>query len=226
MTAVTDTAVRRITKRARNREAKDERRNDILRAALALFAEHPYDKVTMAALARRTGLAKGTVYLYFDTKEAVFLALLIDQLDDWFSVLRPRLREMASEGFVDRLPDVFAQTMSDRPALIRLTGLLHTTLERNIDVELARDFKRRLATLMQGPGQILENRIDRFGPGDGSRLLMRMHALTVGLGQMANPSDSVAEAIADPDLLFFRVDFERELGDVLRMLLRGWDRAA
>lgn len=226
MTVVTTDTVRRITKRARNREAKDERRNDILRAALSLFAEHPYDKVTMAALARQTGLAKGTVYLYFDTKEAVFLALLIDQLDDWFSELRPRLREMATEGFVDRLPDVFAASMAERPSLIRLTGLLHTTLERNIDVDLARNFKRRLAGLMDGPGRILEDRIEGFGRGDGSRLLMRIHALVVGLGQMANPSDSVAQAIADPDLGFFRVDFERELGDTLRMLLRGWARAA
>lgn len=214
----------RITKRARNAEAKDERRSDILRAALALFAETPYDKVTMAALARRTGLAKGTVYLYFDTKEAVFLALLIDQLDDWFAALSPRLEAVPAGELEQRLPEIFANTLAERPALIRLLGLLHTTLERNIDVGLARDFKRRLAAMMAVPGAIIEARLRGFGPGDGARMMMRMHALVVGIGQMANPSEIVAQAIGDPGLEVFRIDFVRELSAVTRILLRGWVR--
>lgn len=216
----------RITKRARNAEAKDERRSDILRAALALFAETPYDKVTMAALARRTGLAKGTVYLYFDTKEAVFLALLIDQLDGWFAALSPRLEAVPLGELEQRLPEIFAHTLAERPALIRLLGLLHTTLERNIDVSLARDFKRRLAAMMAVPGALIEARLAGFRAGDGARLMMRMHALVVGIGQMANPSEIVAQAIDDPGLELFRVDFERELSAVTRILLRGWAQAA
>lgn len=216
----------RITKRARNAEAKDERRSDILRAALALFAHTRYDKVTMAALARHTGLAKGTVYLYFDTKEAVFLALLIEQLDEWFAALRPRLEQVPAGEMEARLPEIFAQTLAERPALIRLLGLLHSTLERNIDVAGAREFKSRLARLMAVPGSLIEARLDGFGPGDGARLMMRMHALVVGIGQMANPSEIVAQVIGDPGLELFRVDFERELSAVTRILLRGWAQAA
>ena len=56
--------------------------------------------------------------------------------------------------------------------------------------------------------------------------MMRMHALVVGIGQMANPSEIVAQAIDDPGLELFRVDFERELSAVTRILLRGWAQAA
>jgi AcrR family transcriptional regulator len=216
----------RATKRARNPEAKDERRADIVRAALELFTDHAYDRVTMAALARRTGLAKGTVYLYFGTKEAVFLGLLLDRLDEWFEALAPRLEAAPPEAPTRDLAGIFAHSLAERPELIRLLGLLHTTLERNIDVGLASEFKRRLAAQMARPGHLLEQRIAGFGEGDGVRLMMRMHALVVGIGQMAHPSEAVATALAQPELAVFRIDFERELTDVLEVLLRGWARAA
>ena len=217
---------RRVTKRARNAEAKDERRADILRAALDLFSEHPYGKVTMAALARHTGLAKGTVYLYFDTKEAVFLALLLEQLDDWYAALSPRLEALPADEILDRMPDIVARSLATRPSLIRLLGLLHTTLERNVEVGLAREFKQRHCDLMAGPAKVLEDKVSGFAPGAGAQLMMRTHALVVGIGQMANPSASAAAAIDCPELAVFKIDFEGELREMLRIMVRGWPRAA
>ena len=54
---------------------KDERAPEILDAALALFAEKGFAACRMDDIARRAGISKGTIYLYFDSKEAVFKAL-------------------------------------------------------------------------------------------------------------------------------------------------------
>jgi AcrR family transcriptional regulator len=52
------------------------RREAILDAALAVFAEHGYEAARLDDMAARAGVAKGTLYLYFKDKEALFEALV------------------------------------------------------------------------------------------------------------------------------------------------------
>ena len=52
------------------------RPGEILTAALELFVERGFAATKLADVARRAGVTKGTVYLYFDSKEALFKALV------------------------------------------------------------------------------------------------------------------------------------------------------
>jgi len=85
-------------KRARSLEEKSFRRQQILDAASALFAEVGYEGFSVALLASKAGIVKGTLYLYFKTREEVFLALYDQSLNRW------------SEKFIERLPE----TLEDR----------------------------------------------------------------------------------------------------------------
>ncbi len=62
--------------RARTREAKDERRQAVLAAALDEFFEWGFSAARMDDIARRAGVSKGALYLYFDSKKALFTALI------------------------------------------------------------------------------------------------------------------------------------------------------
>lgn len=64
---------KRALNRIRNRHA-------ILRAARDCFQEHGYDNTTIRDIVRRTGLAAGTFYNYFSSKQDIFAALLSDFL--------------------------------------------------------------------------------------------------------------------------------------------------
>jgi AcrR family transcriptional regulator len=63
-------------RRARTDEAKEDRRGAILSAALDEFFERGFAAAKMDDIARRTGVSKGTVYLYYPSKDAVFEALI------------------------------------------------------------------------------------------------------------------------------------------------------
>lgn len=54
---------------------KDERAPEILQAALACFAEKGFAATRMDDVAARAGITKGTIYLYFRSKAALFKAL-------------------------------------------------------------------------------------------------------------------------------------------------------
>ena len=55
---------------------KDARPTEILAAALAAFVEHGFAATKLEDVARRAGVTKGTLYLYFESKEALFKAVV------------------------------------------------------------------------------------------------------------------------------------------------------
>ena len=68
-------------KRARTPEQKSDRRETILSTAKVLFMEAGYEGFSMGLLSKRAGVAKGTLYLYFGTKEEVLLSLYSQEFE-------------------------------------------------------------------------------------------------------------------------------------------------
>jgi len=68
------------------RPTQEERRatttSKLLGAAGRVFAERGYHAATIEEIAERAGLSKGAVYYNFESKEALFLALLTKRLED------------------------------------------------------------------------------------------------------------------------------------------------
>lgn len=58
------------------RRRKADRPDEIVGAALAVFAEKGFAAAKLDDIARRAGVSKGAVYLYFETKEEVFRAVV------------------------------------------------------------------------------------------------------------------------------------------------------
>ena len=58
------------------RRRAGERPDEVLDAALDLFIERGFSPTRVEDIARRAGLSKGAVYLYFDSKEAILIALI------------------------------------------------------------------------------------------------------------------------------------------------------
>lgn len=67
---------------ARWRRRKEARPQEILDAALAVFAEKGFAAARMDDIAAQAGVTKGTIYLYFDSKEAVFKTLVRESIGD------------------------------------------------------------------------------------------------------------------------------------------------
>jgi TetR/AcrR family transcriptional regulator len=65
----------------------NEKRLEILIAAMNLFAQKGFERTTVDEIADRASIGKGTVYLYFKTKEAIFRALIEKGLNDMEQIL-------------------------------------------------------------------------------------------------------------------------------------------
>ncbi len=206
--------------RARREEDKQERRRAILQAAERLAATVPFGEVKVADVARRARLAKGTVFLYFPTKEALFLALLQDGLGAWLDELDAALEARAA-WTGEALAQALAASLAGREGLLRVLVLLETLLERNVTAEDIEGFKRWLLARLERTGARLEERLAGLPRGSGVRFLLLLNALVVGLWQMADHAPLTREVLERPGLQAFRLDFPRELQAAVTALLRG-----
>ncbi|GAB4577637.1 MAG: TetR/AcrR family transcriptional regulator [Anaerolineales bacterium] len=212
--------------RAISDEQKQERQQNILDTAWTMFQETDYSTVTMAGIAERLGLAKGTIYLYFPTKEELFLAITMEQLAGWFREMDGRLDEIEAISPA-QLAQTIMQSLAVRPDLVRLLAILSTVLEQNVRYEAAYTFKQRLGLHLTQTGERLEDRVASPGGGTvlprgaGARFLLRLHALIVGLRHLSAPSPVVRQVLSAPEMQGYAVDFDAELSAIILALLQG-----
>ena len=88
--------------RARSKAEKSDRRRKILDTATNLVLEGSLEDLSIATLARRSGIAKGTIYLYFETKFDVIDHLLLDSLVSWSNMMVEQIHgEITDTEFTD-----------------------------------------------------------------------------------------------------------------------------
>lgn len=180
----------------------------------------------MSQVANEAGIAKGTVYLYFNTKEELFLALLTQLFEDWFDEVDAALAAAGTTCSIERFVAVVGESLASRSHFTRLIAIVHTILERNIDYETARAFKETLRRRVMTTGPLLEECLPFLAAGQGAQVLLRLHALAIGFQHVASPAPVVREVLAqEAGLELFEVDFTDELLATLRVMLFGLERA-
>lgn len=208
-------------KRAHHPDQKEMRRQTILEGALQLFEELPFADIRMTDLAQRLGLAKGTLYLYFPTKEALFLSLLQDRMEAWFGRANARLALLSCPAETDAVAEALVESLQAEPRLPDLLALLPSVLEMNVQTVQIRAFKHFLLQHMQPTSATLERLLPTLGPGGGFQAFLRMNALVIGIQQMSIRSPAMELALEEPGLAIFVVDFHSMFNASLKDLLRG-----
>ena len=140
-----DTAIHSGTapRRARGAADKAARRQTILAAAGELFEEAGGELPSVDQVARRAGLAKGTVYLYFRAKEEMFLALLAQELGGWFQALTTIMQDDALvRAGAAAVSKSLVGDLAQRRNMLRLAVQCHGTLERNVAEDAVLAFKQ------------------------------------------------------------------------------------
>jgi len=92
-----------MRKKAQNIEKK------ILKAALRVFAKRGYFKTTVDEIAKAAHLAKGTLYLYFEDKESLYVAMLDEHIKTTIALLS--IIERSEKSAADKLTEILITLM-------------------------------------------------------------------------------------------------------------------
>lgn len=128
--------------RAHGDEQKAVRIDQIVEAALALYDEIGYDKLTFSKLAKGLGFTRINLYNYFKTKEELFLEIVRREYEALLADMEESLPRAACgrESYVD----AWTQTLSRHGRALELFVLMNMQIMRNVQPTLREEFQEYL----------------------------------------------------------------------------------
>ena len=92
-------------------DARAERRSQLLSIARRRFEEDGFAGTSVSKIVREAGVAQGTFYLYFQSKESLFLELLDDLMEELRSGIKG-VDPTSKAGVRDQLPGVIGRVLA------------------------------------------------------------------------------------------------------------------
>ena len=168
-----------INQRARTVEQKAQRRNAVLEAAEKFLLEVGYEAFSMSNLAKNIGLAKGTLYLYFETREEIFLTLYEQSLLRTSDIFANDLPEKTTSDVYAR--KFFTAVVADGtflPLLVRLENLIEHNVAVPRLVQSKQIFIAQVARLAKVTATALE-----LSEAQATEVVKTMGVLLIGATQ-------------------------------------------
>lgn len=140
--------------RPRTKE-REKRITEIAAAAKAVFFEKGYFGSTIDGIARRAGISKGTVYLYFKNKDELYASLMLPMVDEFTDLLLNFERSVSMKKYrsgaeiIMKFCDMFTTIYQYDPDGLRVFQVYHLLDLSSIMDESVRD-KHRLAAKRNG----------------------------------------------------------------------------
>jgi TetR/AcrR family transcriptional regulator, transcriptional repressor of aconitase len=129
-------------------EHKERRRAQIVEAAQRTFARHGFEGATVARLEQETGLSRGAIFSYFESKDDLFVAVVSESSDRLVAIWMEHGYRALLEAIAHEDPDWLA-----------------VQLEAARRVRTDPEFRRRIGRLEEEASDRRAERLERLRPG-------------------------------------------------------------
>lgn len=212
-----------MRQRARRDEDKAERVAAILTAAREVWSHATWSSFSADEVAKRAGIVKGTIYLYFPSKERLLLAVFECELEEVLDDIDRALGTRRARWSAGHVAEAFANAVRGRDALLRLLPIAEPLLDHNIDYRSALDFRRFAFERFMRTGSLIERRLRKVD--DGMHAVRSMFVVLTGFAAMSFPSPVVQEVFRDePALRALRADLHRDFLGAATALLHEMEK--
>ncbi|WP_165423004.1 TetR/AcrR family transcriptional regulator [Ktedonosporobacter rubrisoli] len=123
-------------------DVSEERKSQILQAATAVFARLGFHQARMDDIAQQAGLSKATLYLYFESKEAIITALLKIFFDQELYKLRDWMASEHPGSISEQIMDITEQLVEDVAWISSVISIAHEFYALAARREDVREFLR------------------------------------------------------------------------------------
>ena len=116
------------------------KREEIVDACEQLYQTTSFKEITLKEISKITSFSRPTIYNYFETKEEIFLALFKREYDRWNEDLQS-INEENERLTKAQLAEKIAQSLAERPQLLKLLSMNNFDMEANSRQEFLTLFK-------------------------------------------------------------------------------------
>ncbi len=210
-----------IKKRAISEKDKKKRKEKILKTAWNLYKKADGQLPTVSGIAQKSGLSKGTFYLYFKTKEEIFLQLYIHKLKEWHESVADKLNKCSGNISEVEFAEIITDYVIKNPLLLKMGSLVKGVLEENTDEKVIVETKMRIAQLLECCGQLTSQNFSGVTLNQAIQIHMRIYALIFGLWQITSSPKHIRKMLKKARIHAFEPDFHDIVVESVATLLKG-----
>lgn len=191
----------------------------MIQVARVLFEQQNYVMPSVNDIVGQAQLAKGTFYLYFETKEELFLEMLELGFRQWLQTLQEIVTAdiLTNPALLARA--VVKPILSDH-CFLHLASMTQSILEQNLRTERATSFKQRLGHNME---TLANDLATRFGVPSGEmiELMLDCYAAIIGTWQNTKLTQSMALVKDQIPYPFLFQKFEDRIERLVTQIILG-----
>lgn len=211
-----------VTRRARKPEDKLKRSNEILQVAWEMYDESGGSFPTVSDIAKRSGLAKGTMYLYFSSKEEIFLELFLLKLEEWVHYSLKKMKRIdASNVSLRKIAGMVTYYPLHNVSFLKLASSIKGVVEQNTNDEAVYQSRLRIAGLLDRIGVEVQGIFPDVPEKRIASIFYKIFSLIIGLYQVFTTSDEVQQRLKENNIRIFNRDFSHVVNDAVTSLLKG-----
>lgn len=212
---------RRVVKEA----DKIKKKEALILVAGKILAKKDFNDLSMSEIATSANIAKGTLYLYFKTKEELALQVLAHEYQVWFEAFNNYInRTTKIEG--DKLAKWISGSLKENPLFLKLIPLGPNIFESNVAYEYLVEYKKGLHELLELTGKNIRARTQFMTTENVAEMLIQIHVQIIGLVSYGFPSSEVIRAIQNEKLHLLEIDFFSQLEKNCRMIFQYYFRTS
>ena len=196
----------------------------IAKIAAQQFATQSFGQITMAGIAKQAGVSKGTLFNYFESKESLFMTLLLDGNCDYFDQVSQTIAARSVftlTDFLKLLLDETAALITSHAELVRLNALRGPILEQGANLKQTVTHRQALYAANERLAQQVCDRIPSLTVTEVSQLLLVQSAVISGLMNLSGLDEFQKQPLVAVDFENFKVDLKQDAVATFKYYLLG-----
>ena len=210
-----------LKKRAISEKDKKKRKEKILKTAWNLFKKTDGQLPTVSVIAQQSGLSKGTFYLYFKTKEEIFLQLYLHKLQEWHESVADQVNKCPENISEVEFAEIITDYVIQNPLLLKMGSLVRGVLEENTDEKVIVETKMQIAQLLARCGQLTCQNFSGVTLNQAIQIHLRIYALIFGLWQITSSPKNIRNLLKKKQIHAFEPDFHDIVVESVATFLKG-----
>ena len=174
----------------------EARKEEIIAACAALYEEKGFRDTTIKDIGEAITLTRTGIYIYFETKEEIFLALLGREYDAWVSEMREIMARKTAMTRND-VAEVLAGTLTNHPRLLRLLSMNLYEMEANSRLERLVEFKKSFGASLETVDLLLQQYIPEMNEDQRRKFIYAFFPFIYGIYPYTSVTEKQMEAMRE-----------------------------
>ena len=180
-------------------ELTNARKEEIIAAAELLYQTKGFKDITIHAISKEPSFTRTSNYIYFETKEEIFMALLQKEYERWVEELDAAIygHESMERGEIAK---TLAVSLENRELLLKLMSMNHYDMEENSRLERVVEFKVAYGASIKAVDRLLQKFCTDMSDRERQDFIYSFFPFVYGIYPYTRVTDKQREAMEKADV--------------------------